>query len=99
MTNLRCVFRRPRFPIISKIGDDLVAGETLREFEGRLRNVALTVAASFDIVDGAGEGWMLHPNLIVISPLTFDKRWTKARVIELFNTSLNAQPSRTHCAT
>lgn len=34
---------------------------------------------------------MLHPELQAISPLTLDKRWTKARVIEMFNTSLNAR--------
>ena len=91
MSKLTCVFRRPRFPIICKISGELVAGENLQQFERRLGNVDLSVADSFDIVDGTGKGWVLHPDLSAISPLTLDRRWTKSRVIEMFNTSANAQ--------
>lgn len=91
MSGLKYVFRRPRFPIICQVGAELGAGNTLQEFERRLKKVDLTAGDSFSIVDARGEGWALHPDLSAISPLTIDKTWTKARVIEMFNRSGNAQ--------
>lgn len=91
MSESRYVFRQPRFPIICQIGDELIAGNTLEQFERRLKKADLSVADSFKIVDGTGEGWVLHPDLSAISPLALDRTWTKARVIEMFNRSANAQ--------
>jgi hypothetical protein len=91
MNGLKFVIRRPRFPIICQIGTGLVAGDNLQQFERRLKKVDLTAADSFSIVDARGEGWALHPDLSAISPLTIDRTWTKARVVEMFNRSANAQ--------
>ena len=91
MSELKLVLRRPRFPIICQIGAELVAGDTLQQFERRLKKVDLSIDDTFSIVDGTGEGWALHRDLSAISPLTLDKRWTKIRVIEMFNASENAR--------
>ena len=88
---LTYVFRRPRFPIICNIDGELVAGSTAQQFERRMGKVRLPSGRTFKIVDANGEGWALHTELSAISPLTLDKQWTKSRVIEMFNTSLNAQ--------
>lgn len=88
---LTYVFRRPRFPIICNIDGELVTGSTAQEFERRVGRVALPSGRAFKIVDASGEGWVLHTELSAVSPLTLDKWWTKSRVIEMFNTSLNAQ--------
>ena len=93
MGKLQCVFRRPRFPIVCNVDGQLVAGETLQQFARRIDRVELPAGRTFAIVDARGEGWVLHPELDAISPFTLDRRWTKARVIEMFNTSLNAQRS------
>src|SRR5260370_8689168 len=85
------VSRRPRFPILCNINGELVAGGTLQQFERRIGKVELPAGRTFKIVDASGEGWVLHPEFSAISPLTLDKQWTKARGIEMFNTSLNAQ--------
>jgi hypothetical protein len=53
--------------------------------------VDLPAADSFSIVDARGDGWAPHLDLSAISPLTIDKTWTKARVVEMFNRSANAQ--------
>ena len=37
------------------------------------------------------EGWSFHSDLMIVSPLTFKKRWTKSAVIRLFNESENAR--------
>lgn len=91
MGELRYAFRRPRFPIICDLNGELVAGQTLQQFERRMAKRPCPPGEVFAIVDATGEGWAFHPNLGVISPLTVDKRWTKARVVDLFNTSVNAQ--------
>ena len=91
MGALQCVFRRPRFPIICNVDGELVAGGNLQQFERRIGKVGLPAGRTFGIVDASGEGWELYPELSAISPLTLDKQWTKARVIEMFNTSLTAQ--------
>src|SRR4029077_16675303 len=44
-----------------------------------------------DIVDATGEGWSFHSDLMIVSPLTLKKRWTKSAVIRLFNKSENAR--------
>ncbi|MEO6165101.1 MAG: hypothetical protein ABIP88_13305 [Candidatus Binatia bacterium] len=91
MSGLKFVIRRPRFPIICQIGAELVAGDNLQQFERRLKKMDLTTEDTFSIVDARGEGWALHRDLSAVSPLTIDKNWTKARVIEMFNSSANAQ--------
>ena len=94
MGELQCVFRRPRFPIICNVDGELVAGGNLQQFERRIARLDLPAGRTFKIVDASGEGWLLHPELSAISPLTLDKQWTKARLIEMFNMSRNAQRAR-----
>ena len=91
MDKLRYAFRRPLFPIICKIGQELVSGNTIQEFERRLKQFHLSAEEDFPLVDGIGEGWVLVPKFSAISPLTLDKRWSKNRLIEMFNASANAQ--------
>lgn len=43
---------------------------------------------SYIVIDASGEGWSFYPAQEVISPLTMHKKWTKAKIIELFNASL-----------
>ncbi len=91
MDKLHCAFRRPYFPIICKIGAELVCGDTLQQFERRLNKFDLVAEETFPLVDASGEGWSLVPKFSAISPLTFDKRWAKNRVVEMFNASANAE--------
>ncbi len=94
MDKLRCAFRRPYFPIICKIGTELVCGDTLQQFERRLKKFDLVAEETFPLVDASGEGWVLVPKFSAISPLTFDKRWSKKRIVEMFNASVNAERAR-----
>ena len=91
MSELKFAFRRPLFPIICQVGAELVSGATLQQFERRLKKVGLSADDTFSIVDGRGEGWALHRDFSAISPLTLDRTWTKARVVEMFNNSANAR--------
>jgi hypothetical protein len=91
MDKLRYVFRRPVFPIICKIGEELVSGNTIQQFERRLKGLHFAAEENFPLIDATGEGWVLVPKFRAISPLTLDKRWSKNRVVEMFNASANAQ--------
>jgi len=37
------------------------------------------------VVDSTSEGYGFYPRMMLISPLTTKKRWTKAEVIALYN--------------
>ena len=48
-------------------------------------------AENLPIIDAVGEDWVLHTDLMIVSPLTFKKRWTKKEIIEPFNNSKTAK--------
>ena len=84
-------FRRPRFPIVCAVGSELISAESTASFQRQVERLDLPSDKVFDIVDATGEGWAFHVELVIVSPLTFKKRWTKAAVIRLFNESDNAR--------
>jgi hypothetical protein len=51
----------------------------------------LEVHELFDIVDASGERLAFRTELMIVSPLTLKKRWTKLAIIRLFNESQNAR--------
>ena len=85
------VFRRPRFPIIYAVGDELFAALSPAALQRQLERLEPQGVTVLDIVDATGEGWTFHPDLMIVSPLTLKKRWKKIDVIHLFNGSDNAR--------
>jgi hypothetical protein len=55
-----------------------------------VRKLDFIAEETYPLIDASGEGWVLVPKFSAISPLTFDKRWSKNRVVEMFNASANA---------
>lgn len=55
-----------------------------------MRKLDFIAEETYPLIDASGEGWVLVPKFSAISPLTFDKRWSKNRVVEMFNASANA---------
>lgn len=88
---IRYVFRRPRFPIVCAVADELVSAGTPAAFQRQIERFELESDAVLDIVDATGEGWAFHAELMVVSPLTLKKRWRKLAVIRLYNESQNAR--------
>ena len=84
-------FRRPRFPILCAVGDELISAGSPDAFQHQVERIDLQGQKVLDIVDAGGEGWAFHPELMIVSPLTLKKRWTKLAVIRLFNESENAR--------
>ncbi|MBI1993722.1 MAG: hypothetical protein HYS67_04785 [Deltaproteobacteria bacterium] len=84
-------FRRPRFPIVCAVGDELISAVSRAAFQRQVERIDLQGHKVFDIVDARGEGWAFHAELMIVSPLTLKKRWTKSEIIRLFNESENAR--------
>ena len=88
---IQYAFRRPRFPIICAVGDELISAWSAVGFQRQIERFEIQSGEVLDVVDATGEGWSFHSDLMIVSPLTFKKRWTKSAVIRLFNESENAR--------
>jgi hypothetical protein len=88
---VRYAFRRPRFPIVCAVGSELISAGSTASFQRQVERLDLPGDKVLDIVDATGEGWAFHVELMIVSPLTLKKRWTKSAVIRLFNESENAR--------
>jgi hypothetical protein len=88
---IQYAFRRPRFPMICAVGNELLSVTSSAAFQRHIERLDLQGAKVIDIVDATGEGWALHADLMIVSPLTLKKRWKKVEVIRLFNESDNAR--------
>jgi len=84
-------FRRPRFPIIYAVGNELRAALSPAAFQRQLERLEPQGGEALDMVDATGEGWVFHSDLMIVSPLTLTKRRKKIDVIRLFNGSDNAR--------
>jgi hypothetical protein len=78
--------RRLRFPIIVDTGRGLVGALSGAECEKRVAQLGpFDDDNSMPVIDSTGEGFGFYPKILLISPLTTKKRWTKAEVIALYN--------------
>lgn len=85
MTAMNFLFRKPRFPIIVDTGTGLIGAKSWVAFERQMATVTFADTAPRDVIDSSVEGFVLLPEHMVFSPLTFKKRWTKAAIIGLYN--------------
>jgi len=88
---IRCLFRKPRFPVICDVQGVLIGAKTPGQFVIQASGVALPPGEQLPLVDAGGEGWVLHTDEMVVSPFTFKKRWTKKEIIAMFNSSDTAR--------
>lgn len=83
------VFRLPRYPII--VETDLPVKVAFDHSELLLitTNYSFSDKTKYTIVDASSEGWEYLPEQDIISPMVFgaSKRWTKKRIIDLYNLS------------
>ena len=78
--------RRPRFPIIVDTGRGLVGALSGAECAKRVARLGpFDDDNSMPVIDSTSEGFGFYPKMLLISPLTTKKRWTKAEVIALYN--------------
>lgn len=79
------LFRKPRFPIIVDTGNGLLGAKSWAVCEKRLETITFPDMAPRDVIDSTAEGFALYPEHMAFSPLSSKKRWTKAAIIELYN--------------
>ena len=78
--------RKPRFPIIVDTERGLIGALSAAECSRRIARLGpFESDDATPVVDSTSEGFGFYPRIMVISPLTTKKRWTKAEVIALYN--------------
>ena len=73
------------------MGGELVSAWSAVDFQRQIERFEIQSGEVLDVVDATGEGWSFHSDLMIVSPLTLKKRWTKSAVIRLFNESENSR--------
>lgn len=83
--------RRPRFPIIVDTGRGLVGASSGSDCEKRITRLGpFNDDTAMPVIDSTSEGFGFYPKMLLITPLTIKKRWTKAEVVALYNGGKNA---------
>jgi hypothetical protein len=88
---IRYVFRRPKFPIVCVVADELISARSPAAFQRQIERFELESDAVLEIVDATGGGWAFHAELMVVLPLALKKTWRKLEVARLYNESQNAR--------
>ncbi len=88
---IKYLFRAPKFPVICDTPEILIGAENHDELEEQIKSLRNFSEEQFSLIDSSNEGWVLYTDLMVVSPLAFEKVWTKKKVIDLFNKSQAAK--------
>jgi hypothetical protein len=86
---LRYLFRKPLFPIICNIDNYVFSARTEHDFLKKITTLKFDQKLQYDVIDFNIEGWSFVPDLMVISPLTIKKNWTKKEINDLVNNRNN----------
>ena len=86
---IRYLFRVPKYPVLCCIDEQVIGATSERILAEKLSRMMLQEGKYYDVIDMTGEGWTLMSDVMVISPLTAKKRWTKLQLIRLVNSRTN----------
>ena len=89
--NFKVLLRSPKYPVIV-IGDDVLSSAYNIKQLGTL----CILYKPFDddepkVIDSTGAEFKYFPEHTTLMPGILNKRWTKKQIIELYNTSVNAE--------
>ncbi|MES3025167.1 MAG: hypothetical protein V4857_26635 [Pseudomonadota bacterium] len=90
MTAMNFLFRRPRFPLIIDTGYGLIVAKSWAHCERRLAKITFPDMGPRSVIDSTAEAFSLHPEHLLFSPFLLKKRWTKAAIIDLYNSQREA---------
>ena len=82
-------YREPKYPILVETDARVVGARSPEKIDRLCKETSFIAKCSYIVIDSTGEGWSFSSDHEVISPLTAYKRWTKAKIIEFYNTSLD----------
>lgn len=89
------LFRRPKYPVIVISSDELNSAYDIDQLAAHC-----LLSESFDnelfvkVIDSTGEEFWYSPEHFALSPGMAFKKWTKKRIIELYNNSPNAKDNK-----
>jgi hypothetical protein len=93
----RVLFRNPKYPVIIISQDKLLTGYDIDTLAIALLSVPPPYEKDYvKVIDFTGEEFWFYPDKIYLTPGFFSKKWTKKRVIELYNNSSNAKESESN---
>jgi hypothetical protein len=93
----RVLFRNPKYPVIIISQDKLLTGYDIDTLAIALLSVPPPYEKDYvKVIDITGEEFWFYPDKIYLAPGFFPKKWTKKRVIELYNNSSNAKESESN---
>jgi hypothetical protein len=92
---IRCMFRRPVFPIIIEIDGLVISARSKQGLEKKLSGIPLVPGRMYQAVDSIGATWDLYVDGMMLSPLTLRKRPTKKELIALVNGRTNKRLDET----
>jgi hypothetical protein len=85
------LFRRPKYPVIIISSDGLNSAYDIDQLAAHcILSEPFDNEFFVEIIDSTGEEFWYSPEHFTLSPGMAIKRWTKKRVIELYNNSPNA---------
>lgn len=82
------VFRRPKYPLLIETDVRVFGAKNGQKIERLLSKGAFLNKDNYIVIDSSGEGWSFSTEHFVIHPMTLLKRWSKVKIIELYNASL-----------
>ena len=82
---MQYLFRLPKFPVILDAGDLLIHAKTRVQLELKISKLAFEGNSRRDIIDSKAEAFSLYPEKMFVSPSITARRWTKVRIIDLYN--------------
>ena len=84
-------FRKPKYPVLCSIDGFVIAARSEKTFLKQLLLTNVDPEKSYNLVDSFNEGWLFTPKLMMISPFTCKKSWTKKEMIALYNGRKNRE--------
>jgi len=88
--NFQILIRKPKYPLIIISLDNLYSAYNIRELAKYCGESALIEGeACIKAIDSSGEEFWYSPEKYVITPGFFCKKWTKKKIVELYNGRLN----------
>ncbi len=89
--NIHFMWRMPKFPVIVVSGNKLYCALSAQEAANIVAaEVFFEGEEEIILIDVSGEEFPYHRKHSVISPSFMKRRWTKKQIIQLFNSSTNA---------
>ena len=91
---VRHLLRRAEYPMLIETDTVVVGAYNDTQFNKIINIHSFGNKPAYQVIDATGEGWSFYPEGNIISPLTLNKRWTKKKIIDLYNEPIQQEESR-----